>query len=1377
MNLLFSEKRPIKVYIRVRPFNEEEKERNEASALEIYKEESRIKVLDERHSLETSYFFDGVFGEDDDNKRVYSITAKPLISKLLNGINCALLTYGQTGTGKTHTVLAEGSVTNYTIDNLFERINQDVAHMYKINCSFVQVYQDKVYDLLNPECKDELFVREHPKKGIYVANLSHHSVNSAENALDLLNQGRKELIIAETKMVRQSSRSHAIFQLSIERRLDPKGCKTRSSSPAKDDESTQSSQSDMNASCDYEDGDMTAMMLEEDMILRGKIDICDLAGSERLGKTMAEGVRLSEAKHINSSLLELGNVIYALSEGTRRHIPFRNSTLTRLLQECLGPQCRTSFIVCVAPTASEAYETRCSLNFGTRARKITNKERLILNVEVDYKILAKRLARRIECLEEQLDQSGFSHAVLLNKTETEAPISVQTQTEIALAELQNSQQLSNNDAIISTSKFPQLEILIISEIMATLANSTRNVSAGENTDLLYEKISKLLHELMDAVSMQHENYSLTEDHWAEADLKHILKDTMDDLDLLQESIIVDSDTSFQANDTMKYTEYVCKQLEERCQAMEEDMNYCLQKFQGLVIFDEGETLHRKMKKLLEFLDNNRDGEIAEVVNYEAAGFDVEFIAWLISVHMALRLALALLSLPKASTNASGLKIDEIVDKQEDSEMQQLMNDTFESITSIDNDSTLDDFDKSYDNFNSYGVGEDVYAKASTPKRGHFMPLNIQNQLYCAGKGKMTKLMPKESHFHQISSLRMNSRGSSLMEPNMWPTKGCLNVSLASDLSEFDSIDGGTDEMDITHEQKMKHRRLIDSNVTKLEEKCDLLEEKNSKLMRTLNVIMRENKDVNEKLRLMQVEKLKTTREIEDFEHKLSKIRSDKVALECSTNEMKNEQKRAEKEAKRFSLENKQIQIQNHGLQRQISMKDGENESLRQQIAELKTELAASKADMEDSSKKIEELEGKCKEDDLRIKELITDRDGRLTELKAMYVKLEKSLSEGDSEESRKAKGFEVGDDEGTFETELFVAIENNIRIEGIINEVKVKLSKLIDPEKKEEEGNGDAKKKESVVIVDPRNVTNKTMKKKLQQKSRGGETKASVLRRAKSLRNESAKKPVVVNKNNDNIVPRGGKIKELMNEKLKIEKSYKELLLKNEKVEEELKTTKSQIEMLVSECGVLDHELAKMKKNGAVNLETNFELDVTGDESRGFEDSLFLRTRDIDKLSEKHEELRRSLNNSRNRIQELESELAISLDENVATKRHARDMERRYEEAKSEVQHYQGQNYSQKIENTRLRDHVIQLTQELSREQQRVEQLASKVGNMKERNALQVRRLEGEMLKCVKKLDRYRERERVRRQELKQMDNSGKDSSEADSGMVPDHSDENVDLT
>ncbi|XP_065661607.1 kinesin-related protein 5 isoform X12 [Hydra vulgaris] len=310
--------------------------------------------------------------------------------------------------------MADGCITEYAVQELFDKIEADKLHKYKITCSFVQVYLEKVYDLLSHDSK-ELPVREHPKQGIYVSNLTHHQANSQEEVLALFDKGRQELVTAETKMVRHSSRSHSIFQLSIERRLDVP--RSRLVTPVLSTFGNTRSESDIGI-----------MLLEEDMVLRAKMDICDLAGSERLGKTMVEGVHLSEAKHINSSLLELGNVIYALSEGKRRHIPFRNSTLTRLLQECLGSRCQTSFIVCVAPSSGEAYETRCSLNFGTRARTITNKERMCLNVEFDYKLLAKKLTKRVELLELEL-QSARPIRDFISSSINGLNIATETQTD------------------------------------------------------------------------------------------------------------------------------------------------------------------------------------------------------------------------------------------------------------------------------------------------------------------------------------------------------------------------------------------------------------------------------------------------------------------------------------------------------------------------------------------------------------------------------------------------------------------------------------------------------------------------------------------------------------------------------------------------------------------------------------------------------------------------------------------------------------------------------------------------------------------------------------------------------------------------------------
>lgn len=757
----------------------------------------------------------------------------------------------------------------------------------------------------------------------------------------------------------------------------------------------------------------------------------------------------------------------------------------------------------------------------------------------------------------------------------------------------------------------------------------------------------------------------------------------------------------------------------------------------------------------------------ELLNGRLFGFDMEFMSWLTSAQMALRFIGVLL---KMSIKTNAAKPDPCSTTKKENK-EDLMNETFGSITSINDESTMEELDNSYINFTGYDVGlanDEVCAKSSTPKRGHYLPLTIQNQLYNTSMDN--SFNSRDSFFSKLPAYRSNAE---FTEAKLWSKRGSLCVSLASDVSDIDSIDGTFDELELTHEQRLKHRRSRDNNVMKLEEKCELLEDKNSKLMRTLNVIMRENKDVNEKLRITNVEKTKVTRELQDLEHKLQKAIIDKKALESVLNEVKDEKSSMEKELRKFHSELKQMEIDNNGIQRQISMKGGENESLRQQIVELRTEMAASKSERDSLNQQVEEQQEKCKTIEKDLEELTKSREKITNQLQELCGMLEKATSDGSEAEDntqvrRRTKNSDFGNCDGGFETELFVAIENNIRIEGIVNEVKMRIGKMVGAN----DGNaqGGKERKERVMIIEP-GSGGKGNKRKGGQLNRGGETRTSTLRRAKSLRTE--RKPVVPNKESEGVVPRGSKIKELMNEKLQIESNYKELVVKNEKVEEELKTAKAQIEMLIKECGILDHQLASMRrpKNGDFKYVTDME--ITG----GSEDSLFLKTTEINKLGEAQEEMKKNLQSSQKKIEELESELTISRDENAATKRRMRDIERKYEAAKSELHHYENQNYSQKIENTRLRDHVIQLSQELSREQQRIEQLSSKLSTVKERNATHIRKLENEMMKCVKKLDRYKEKGRERRQQIKRLETSGKDSSEADSGLVPDHSDENIDLT
>ena len=385
---------PIKVYARVRPLTKKEIGRDEDMAVETFHDVRKIKIIDRKHCYESTYNFDRVFAATDTNETVFTYTTKNFLTKLLNGTNCTLIAYGQTGSGKTYTLMANGGVTDYTISHLFHLIEEDKLHTYKVTCSFVQIYLEKVFDILSPHSKRELSVREHPTRGIHVQDLTEHTVSNAKDVFHLFHRGKRELIRAETEMVHLSSRSHSIFQICFQRTVDI----------SKLDLLMKESESECIESEMLKNIPQGVIMLDKGMVVGGKIDICDLAGSERFGKTLVESTNQNEARYINASLLQLGNVIYALSDRKQRHIPFRNSTLTRLLQECLGCECVTTFIICVSPSCSEAHETRCSLNFGSRARTITSEGKKFTGA-VDHKLLAKKLSTKIYLLEKELHKS------------------------------------------------------------------------------------------------------------------------------------------------------------------------------------------------------------------------------------------------------------------------------------------------------------------------------------------------------------------------------------------------------------------------------------------------------------------------------------------------------------------------------------------------------------------------------------------------------------------------------------------------------------------------------------------------------------------------------------------------------------------------------------------------------------------------------------------------------------------------------------------------------------------------------------------------------------------------------------------------------------
>ncbi|ORZ36448.1 P-loop containing nucleoside triphosphate hydrolase protein [Catenaria anguillulae PL171] len=321
-----------------------------------------------------SYNFDQVFPASATNRDVYHTVCMPLVEACLRGFNGTLIAYGQTGTGKTTTLSSPDGMIPRALRHLFRRMHRDRYRCtYKVRLSYMQIYQEKIFDLLGDPLDTatpdsplfsghDLPLREHPDLGIFVEGLSEHAVRTEAEVHALLARGQQRLVFAETKMNRHSSRSHAICFLTPLFNPDASGASASASAAS------------------------------GDAVVRGRLTLCDLAGSERVKKTNATGTQLSEAKDINLSLLELGNVIQALAE-QKKHVPFRNATLTRLLQESLGGNCLTSLIVCVSPTRRDMSETKGTLMFGWRAMRVKTHARI--NVEIDHEKRANELAEQL----------------------------------------------------------------------------------------------------------------------------------------------------------------------------------------------------------------------------------------------------------------------------------------------------------------------------------------------------------------------------------------------------------------------------------------------------------------------------------------------------------------------------------------------------------------------------------------------------------------------------------------------------------------------------------------------------------------------------------------------------------------------------------------------------------------------------------------------------------------------------------------------------------------------------------------------------------------------------------------------------------------------
>ncbi|CAO2604043.1 Kinesin-like protein KIF3C [Lemmus lemmus] len=322
--------------------------------------------------LPKTFTFDAVYDASSKQADLYDETVRPLIDSVLQGFNGTVFAYGQTGTGKTYTMQGtwvepelRGVIPN-AFEHIFTHISRSQNQQYLVRASYLEIYQEEIRDLLSKEPGKRLELKENPETGVYIKDLSSFVTKNVKEIEHVMNLGNQTRAVGSTHMNEVSSRSHAIFVITVE-------CSERGS-----------------------DG--------QDHIRVGKLNLVDLAGSERQNKAGGSGERPKEASKINLSLSALGNVIAALAGNRSTHIPYRDSKLTRLLQDSLGGNAKTIMVATLGPASHSYDESLSTLRFANRAKNIKNKPR----VNEDPKdTLLREFQEEIARLKAQLEKKGM----------------------------------------------------------------------------------------------------------------------------------------------------------------------------------------------------------------------------------------------------------------------------------------------------------------------------------------------------------------------------------------------------------------------------------------------------------------------------------------------------------------------------------------------------------------------------------------------------------------------------------------------------------------------------------------------------------------------------------------------------------------------------------------------------------------------------------------------------------------------------------------------------------------------------------------------------------------------------------------------------------
>ena len=471
----------IQVVVRCRDRNDRERAENSSVIISTQVDPVGKAITVQTSPLSTlnnkTYCFDRVYGAESSQSMLFDETVAPIVDEMLGGYNCTIFAYGQTGTGKTYTMSGDmsdyyGKVTEAAgiipraLYKLFAELDREDAE-YSVKCSFIELYNEELRDLLNndEDRKCKIFDDTSKKGGVIINGMEEVAVKDAAHGVKILQDGSRRREVAATKCNELSSRSHSVFTITVHIKQATDG---------------------------------------EDMLRVGKLNLVDLAGSENIGRSGAENKRAREAGMINQSLLTLGRVINALVDRSQ-HIPYRESKLTRLLQDSLGGRTKTCIVATISPAKVNMDETVSTLDYAIRAKSIKNKPQL--NQMMTKKALIRDYVVEIERLKGDLNSTRLKNGVYMTE-ESHAELVASNESNKLLTEEQGrkidalQQQMQNGKDQFEATMNEFLETKRILAATQRTLTETEHV-LGETRSNLADTTSKLADETVLRQAHQH----------------------------------------------------------------------------------------------------------------------------------------------------------------------------------------------------------------------------------------------------------------------------------------------------------------------------------------------------------------------------------------------------------------------------------------------------------------------------------------------------------------------------------------------------------------------------------------------------------------------------------------------------------------------------------------------------------------------------------------------------------------------------------------------------------------------------------------------------------------------------------------------------------